>query len=128
MYLVGNKQAFFLFLFCLVVCLLFLASLGSVLAVDVVAPEPLPPFPASIKDGYAVVSSDGPGVLEVREGVTWVTWSRAYFCMLHPTRDNAVDIYICIYYILYIQYIYNYIYIYLYIYIEPLSFCRFVRF
>lgn len=43
---------------------------GSVLAVDVVAPEPLPPFPASIMDGYAVVSSDGPGVLEVVGRIT----------------------------------------------------------
>lgn len=32
---------------------------------DVTAPEPLPPFPASIMDGYAVVASDGEGVLEV---------------------------------------------------------------
>lgn len=38
---------------------------GSILAVDVTAPEPLPPFPASIMDGYAVVASDGAGVLEV---------------------------------------------------------------
>eukprot|EP00123_Amoebidium_parasiticum_P010781 comp20315_c0_seq1/m.25545 comp20315_c0_seq1/g.25545 ORF comp20315_c0_seq1/g.25545 comp20315_c0_seq1/m.25545 type:complete len:636 (-) comp20315_c0_seq1:337-2244(-) len=34
---------------------------GSVLATPVVAKEPFPPFPASIKDGYAVVASDGPG-------------------------------------------------------------------
>eukprot|EP00850_Spirogloea_muscicola_P006819 SM000033S12340 [mRNA] locus=s33:255095:259522:- [translate_table: standard] len=36
------------------------------------APEPLPPYPASIKDGYAVVAADGPGeytvVAEVRAG------------------------------------------------------------
>eukprot|EP00898_Chlorokybus_atmophyticus_P001754 jgi/Chlat1/257/Chrsp1S03145 len=48
-------------------------ALGSVLAEDVYAPEPLPPFPASIKDGYAVVSSDGPGeypvIAEMRAGV-----------------------------------------------------------
>lgn len=36
-------------------------ALGAILAEDIVAPEPLPPFPASIKDGYAVVASDGPG-------------------------------------------------------------------
>eukprot|EP00891_Asterochloris_glomerata_P008529 jgi/Astpho2/8529/e_gw1.00125.32.1_t len=36
-------------------------ALGRVLAHDVHAQEPLPPFPASIKDGYAVNSSDGPG-------------------------------------------------------------------
>ena len=34
---------------------------GHVLAQDAVADEPLPPFPASTKDGYAVVASDGPG-------------------------------------------------------------------
>ena len=32
---------------------------------DVIADEPLPPFPASIKDGYAVVAADGPGVYPV---------------------------------------------------------------
>ncbi|EFJ48728.1 hypothetical protein VOLCADRAFT_90518 [Volvox carteri f. nagariensis] len=36
-------------------------ALGRVLAEDVHAPDSLPPFPASIKDGYAVVSSDGVG-------------------------------------------------------------------
>ena len=34
---------------------------GLILAEDVYAPEPLPPFPASVKDGYAVVAADGPG-------------------------------------------------------------------
>lgn len=47
-------------------------SLNMVLAEDVVAPDPLPPFPASMKDGYAVVAADGPGVYplagEVRAG------------------------------------------------------------
>lgn len=32
---------------------------------DITAPEPLPPFPAATMDGYAVVASDGEGVLEV---------------------------------------------------------------
>ncbi|XP_071163721.1 gephyrin-like isoform X4 [Mytilus edulis] len=36
-------------------------SLGRYLAEDVTAKDPLPPFPASIKDGYAVVASDGEG-------------------------------------------------------------------
>lgn len=36
----------------------FSAALGFVLAEDVVALDPLPPFPASIKDGYAVISDD----------------------------------------------------------------------
>ena len=30
-----------------------------------IADESLPPFPASIKDGYAVVAADGPGVYPV---------------------------------------------------------------
>ena len=34
---------------------------GAILAADVAAQEPLPPFPASTKDGYAVVAADGPG-------------------------------------------------------------------
>lgn len=37
-------------------------ALGFVLAQDIIANDPLPPFPASIKDGYAVLSSDGAGV------------------------------------------------------------------
>lgn len=36
-------------------------ALGHVLAEDVRAYEPLPPFPASIKDGYAVRSVDRAG-------------------------------------------------------------------
>lgn len=36
-------------------------GLGRYLAQDVSAKDPLPPFPASIKDGYAVVASDGEG-------------------------------------------------------------------
>ena len=40
-------------------------SLGRVLCQDVVAKDPLPPFPASIKDGYAVIARDGAGVRKV---------------------------------------------------------------
>ena len=40
-------------------------ALGLVLAEAVTAREPLPPFAASIKDGYAVVAADGPGVYPV---------------------------------------------------------------
>ncbi len=43
----------------------FNLALGRVLAEGVLAAEPLPPFPASIKDGYAVISSDGAGVRQV---------------------------------------------------------------
>ncbi len=34
---------------------------GRILADDLFAAEPLPPFPASIKDGFAVIAADGPG-------------------------------------------------------------------
>ena len=40
--------------------------LGCVLAEDVVANFPHPPFRASVKDGYAVNSRDGPGVYPVQ--------------------------------------------------------------
>ncbi|KAJ8308026.1 hypothetical protein KUTeg_012900 [Tegillarca granosa] len=39
----------------------FRKSLGRFLAEDVYAHDPLPPFPASIKDGYAVIAADGSG-------------------------------------------------------------------
>jgi gephyrin len=41
-----------------------------VLAEDVRNPEPQPPFPASIMDGYAVVASDGPGTYPVVGRIT----------------------------------------------------------
>ncbi|XP_023335132.1 gephyrin [Eurytemora carolleeae] len=44
----------------------YLNGLGRILAQDVLASDPLPPFPASIKDGYAVISGDGAGVRTVR--------------------------------------------------------------
>ncbi|KAL0437130.1 UNVERIFIED_CONTAM: Molybdopterin biosynthesis protein CNX1 [Sesamum radiatum] len=53
-------------------------ALGKVLAQDVAAPDPLPPYPASIKDGYAVVASDGPGEYPV------ITEARA--------GDDAIDV------------------------------------
>ena len=40
-------------------------GIGRVLACDVFARDPLPPFPASIKDGYAVRAADGPGLRKV---------------------------------------------------------------
>ena len=42
------------------------AARGRLLCGDISARDPLPPFPASTKDGYAVLSSDGPGVRTVR--------------------------------------------------------------
>lgn len=44
--------------------------IGLLLAETVTAPEPLPPFPASIKDGYAVIAADGPGNYPVVGEVT----------------------------------------------------------
>ncbi|KTF90717.1 hypothetical protein cypCar_00024554 [Cyprinus carpio] len=41
--------------------LLFCYGMGRVLAQDVYAKDNLPPFPASVKDGYAVRAADGPG-------------------------------------------------------------------
>ncbi len=46
------------------------AARGAILASDITAPEPLPPFPASTKDGYAVVSADGPGAYPLVGEVT----------------------------------------------------------
>ncbi len=37
------------------------AAQGRILAADILAQDALPPFPASVKDGYAVVAADGPG-------------------------------------------------------------------
>lgn len=45
-------------------------SLGHILASDVFAQEPFPPFSASVKDGYAVLASDGPGERVVLGPVT----------------------------------------------------------
>lgn len=39
----------------------FIEALGLVLAEDVVAAEPMPPFPAASVDGFAVIAADGPG-------------------------------------------------------------------
>lgn len=43
---------------------------GKILAEPVTAGEALPPFPASVKDGYAVVAADGPGTYPVIGEVT----------------------------------------------------------
>ncbi len=45
-------------------------ALGYVLAADIRAGEPLPPFPASVKDGYAVIAADGPGTYPLVGEVT----------------------------------------------------------
>lgn len=46
------------------------AAIGQILAEPVYAAEPLPPFPASVKDGYAVIAADGPGEYPVVGEVT----------------------------------------------------------
>lgn len=43
----------------------FFEALGCVLAEDIFASEPMPPFAASSVDGYAVVAADGAGVRRV---------------------------------------------------------------
>jgi gephyrin len=43
-------------------------QLGSILVQDAVAPDPLPPFPASIMDGYAVISADTQNAAASTEG------------------------------------------------------------
>lgn len=46
------------------------AALGHILAETIYAHEPLPPFPASVKDGYAVIAADGPGIYPIVGEVT----------------------------------------------------------
>lgn len=46
------------------------AALGLILAEAAIAREAMPPFAASIKDGYAVVAADGPGDYPVVGSVT----------------------------------------------------------
>ncbi|KAK6926455.1 MoeA, C-terminal, domain IV [Dillenia turbinata] len=58
-------------------------ALNRVLAEDVVAPDPLPPYPASVKDGYAVIASDGPGEYPI------ITESRAGNDGVGPIPDGA---------------------------------------
>lgn len=43
----------------------YMESIGHVLAEDIYSKDPLPPFPASMKDGYAVIASDCPGIRQV---------------------------------------------------------------
>ncbi|XP_045503649.1 gephyrin [Colias croceus] len=45
-------------------------SIGRVAAQAILAKEPMPPFPASVKDGYACLSYDGAGIRHVRSVVT----------------------------------------------------------
>ena len=46
------------------------AAVGRVLAEDIYAADPLPPFRASVMDGYAVFSSDGVGNFPVVSNIT----------------------------------------------------------
>lgn len=45
-------------------------AIGRSLAQDVFANDPLPPFRASVMDGYALVSADGIGTFPVIETIT----------------------------------------------------------
>lgn len=71
---------------------------GKVLAQDIQAPDPLPPYPASIKDGYAVIAADGPGeypvITESRAGndalgVTVTPGTVAYVTTGGPVPEGA---------------------------------------
>lgn len=73
-------------------------ALGKVLAQNVRAVDPLPPYPASVKDGYAVVAGDGPGeypvIAESRAGddavgVTVTPGTVAYVTTGGPIPDGA---------------------------------------
>lgn len=73
-------------------------ALGKVLAQNVHAVDPLPPYPASVKDGYAVVAADGPGeypvIAESRAGddavgVTVIPGTVAYVTTGGPIPDGA---------------------------------------
>ncbi|XP_027330481.1 molybdopterin biosynthesis protein CNX1 [Abrus precatorius] len=73
-------------------------ALGKVLAEEVRAIDPLPPYPASVKDGYAVIAGDGPGeypvVAESRAGddalgVTLTSGTVAYVTTGGPIPDGA---------------------------------------
>lgn len=46
------------------------SALGHVVGEDVVCKEPVPPFRASIKDGYAVLTANGAGVRNVKRAIT----------------------------------------------------------
>ncbi|KAI4382195.1 hypothetical protein MLD38_008190 [Melastoma candidum] len=73
-------------------------ALGKVLADDIRAADPLPPYPASVKDGYAVIADDGPGeypvITESRAGndgvgVTVTPGTVAYVTTGGPIPDGA---------------------------------------
>ncbi|GAB2274490.1 calnexin Cnx1 [Dionaea muscipula] len=73
-------------------------ALGKVLAEDIRAPDPLPPYPASVKDGFAVIAADGPGdypiITESRAGndgvgVTLAPGTVAYVTTGGPIPDGA---------------------------------------
>lgn len=73
-------------------------ALGLILAEDIRAPDPFPPYRSSIKDGYAVVASDGPGeypvIAESRAGsdgigVSVTPGTVAYVTTGGPVPDGA---------------------------------------
>ncbi|KAM7522773.1 hypothetical protein LguiA_012675 [Lonicera macranthoides] len=73
-------------------------AIGKVLAEEIRAHDPLPPYAASIKDGYAVIASDGPGeypiITESRAGndgvgLTVTPGTVAYVTTGGPIPDGA---------------------------------------
>ena len=63
-------------------------ALGCVVAESVCARQPLPPFPASVKDGYAVISSDGRGERRVFSSVTAGEEVRPHLLAHHLCLSN----------------------------------------
>uniref|UniRef100_A0A8B9LR62 Gephyrin n=1 Tax=Astyanax mexicanus TaxID=7994 RepID=A0A8B9LR62_ASTMX len=61
-------------------------GMGRVLAQDVYAKDNLPPFPASVKDGYAVRAADGPGdrfiIGESQAGEQLLTYCTIIKCLM----------------------------------------------
>lgn len=80
------------------VLLPFHQALGLVLAEDLAAPDPLPPYAASVKDGFAVIAADGPGeyqiVAEARAGddasnIVLIPGTVAYITTGGPVPEGA---------------------------------------
>lgn len=64
-------------------------ALGRVVAQPLRAKEPMPPFPASVKDGYACLSTDGVGPRKVNAAITAGDAPTTPLCMGECVRINT---------------------------------------